>query len=126
MQPASTGIPTTGALSYQLTAAERERLEGQANTGDCDAALKLSRHYSIAQNDIVHAVPWLRLAAHCKEPHVLNELISLLLGIGPIESIEPELDQLLKEMETRDPSLAKTARDDVARARARQGERSTK
>lgn len=55
--------PITGAQSFDLTAKQRRELETNAGKGNAEAALKLSKFYSVVQSDVKRQIRWLKRAA---------------------------------------------------------------
>ena len=69
--PASSSSPISGAQSYALTDAQRAELITKAESGDAEAAFRLSLYYTFASSDDVQRTRWLTAAA--KAGHVVAQ-----------------------------------------------------
>ena len=120
---ADTVQATSGATAFGLHAAELERLEAAARAGDCEAALRVGRHFSLGRNDSINAVPWLRRAANCGAPQVKAELAYILIGSFEVSQVDAEVEALATEIEKADAGLARAVRDELIGLRLRTGAR---
>ena len=105
--------PISPALTMRLTDQELPALKGLAGSGDCSAALRVSRHYSFVLNDFDAAISWLRLAAKCPAPEPKAELAYLLLAAKARPGIAEEIESLIVEIRAANPDLAKEVRKEV-------------
>ena len=69
--PASSSSPISGAQSYALTDAQRAELITKAESGDAEAAFRLSLYYTFTSSDDVQRIRWLTIAA--KAGHVVAQ-----------------------------------------------------
>ena len=69
--PASASSPISGAQSYALTDAQRAELITKAESGDAEAAFRLSLYYTFTSSDDVQRIRWLTIAA--KAGHVVAQ-----------------------------------------------------
>jgi hypothetical protein len=100
---------TIAATSKDLALPRDElvRLRTTAAVGDCEAALKLARHYSFAENKLDESVKWLRIAAKCDDVSAKGMLISMLLATEDDASSTNEISKLLLEIRRLDVAQAK-------------------
>ena len=56
--------PISGAQSYALTEEQRRALADKAESGNADAAFRLSLYYTFTFSDADQAMHWLSMAAH--------------------------------------------------------------
>jgi len=69
--PASSSSPISGAQSYALTDAQRAELITKAESGDAEAAFRLSLYYTFTSSDEAQRTRWLTVAA--KAGHVVAQ-----------------------------------------------------
>lgn len=67
----SSSSPISGAQTYSLTDAQRADLAAKAETGDAEAAFRLSLYYTFASSDEAQRIRWLTIAA--KAGHVVAQ-----------------------------------------------------
>lgn len=96
---------------------EFEQLRIAEAGGDCGAALKLARHYSIAKNKLEESVKSLRIAARCDDVSVKGRLISMLLATEDDASSANEIAKLLSEIRRIDVAQAAKYEEMVASQR---------
>lgn len=95
-------------------------LKDLARKGDCDAALRVHRHYLDVILDLDQARPWLRIAARCPCVNAKAELVYLLLPPHGTSKDANEIDQLVLDLEKIDPTVAQKVKEEVARQRVPQ------
>lgn len=105
--------PTSPALMMRLSDQELPVLEGIASDGNCDAALRVARHYSFVVNDFDKAITWLRLAAKCPAPEPKAELVYLLLRGKGRPGVAQEVEELIVQIRAANPELADEVRREV-------------
>jgi len=105
--------PTSPALMMRLSDQELPVLEGIASDGNCDAALRVARHYSFVVNDFDKAINWLRLAAKCPAPEPKAELVYLLLRGKGRPGVAQEVEELIVQIRAANPELADEVRREV-------------
>ncbi|MDR6518781.1 hypothetical protein J2789_001455 [Variovorax paradoxus] len=67
----SSSSPISGAQTYSLTDAQRADLAAKAETGDAEAAFRLSLYYTFASSNEAQRIRWLTIAA--KAGHVVAQ-----------------------------------------------------
>lgn len=109
----------SSATEFGLGPHELMQLQDRATHGDCPAALRVARYYSLGRNESVAAIPWLRRAASCGSSSVKAELVYLLVGSYPFSEIESEVNVLADEIERIDAALGMTVRSEIERVKKR-------
>jgi TPR repeat protein len=74
----SSGSPSSGAQSFALTDEQHAALAAKAETGDAEAAFRLSQHYGFLRQDYTQQRHWLSIAAkrgHAVAQHNLAYLL---------------------------------------------------
>jgi hypothetical protein len=99
--------------AFLLSEEELIRHKSLASEGDCDAAYKVSNHYSFVLNDFDASLPWLRLAARCSNPNAKAELVYLLLKMDKGQKFDSEIEQLIAGLEKIDPQQAENAKREL-------------
>lgn len=113
MQP-----PVSPSSTFLLSDQELQKQKDLGTKGDCEAAFRVSHHYSFVLNDFDQALPWLRIAARCPNGNAKAELVYLLLGPKDKGEVAQEIDRLVLELEKVDPSQAQAVKKEVEMRRA--------
>ena len=106
----------SGADAFYIEPANYAPLVKSAKAGDCDAAFTLARYHAFCKTEFDASVQWYRVAARC--PH-LNAKRSLLLMIRNLPEHDREVDRLLEEIASIDPTTGEEDRRQVATMRAK-------
>lgn len=114
-------IVTSPSKSFQLSGEELIRQKTLASGGDCDAAYKVSNHYTFVLNDFDASLPWLRLAARCPNANAKAELVYLLLKMDKGQVYDSEIEQLIAGLDRVDPQQAENARRELQAKRQGKG-----
>ena len=112
-------IASSPSSVFSLTTAELKRLQGMASAGDCQAALKVSRHHTFWTRQYDESVNWLRLAAKCDDVSPKKELILMLIDLETGSTGPEEIDALLAQITNIDPVTGVEYKKLVASRRAR-------
>ncbi|MFL6658542.1 MAG: hypothetical protein ACJ8GW_10750 [Massilia sp.] len=95
---AAADVPAVSSRVLALPKAELEILQSSATAGDCAAALKVGRHYSIGVDELEEAAKWLRLAAKCDDIRVKTEFINFLIAIHGEKASAAEVSELRSQI----------------------------
>lgn len=113
----ATDAVTSTALA--LPELELKPLQAAANAGDCQAALRVARHYSFGTNELEESVTWLRMAAKCNDADTKGQLIRMLLAMGADPTASSEIDRLLSEIRKLDIAKGREYEEVVAAHRTK-------
>jgi TPR repeat protein len=104
---ANDAVALNSTSAATLPSQDVERLMKSAMAGDCQAALKLARHYNEGLDyRFDQALRWYRIAARCPDIEIKYELISWLTTDNQHGEHIAEINQLLAQIEQVNPKRA--------------------